>query len=102
MRLNLRSCTGLNYGRIGMRNGFRVRVLALCFLTALALTCTWMMLPLFAKVDFQNGKVPEPYFAVSDSGGANNGPGQKDLTQMGWIEDVTTSGGPFIDLFWSW
>ena len=84
-----------------MRNGFRVRVLASCFLTALVLTC-FGMLTLFAITAFPDGKIPPPYFAVSDSGGANNGPGQKDLTQMGWFEDVTTSGGPYIDLFWSW
>ena len=84
-----------------MRNGFRVRVLVLLFLTAFALTCI-EMIPLFAKVDFPGTAVPEPYFAVPDSGGANNGPGQKDLTQMGWFEDLTTPGGPFIDLFWSW
>jgi hypothetical protein len=84
-----------------MRNGFRVRVLASCFLFALALSCIGL-LNLFAKTDFPGGDVPAPYFAVSDSGGANNGPGQKDLTQMGWFEDVSPATGPVIDLFWSW
>src|SRR5262245_56959338 len=84
-----------------MRKGFRFGRLAWFVLIALLLAC-FGIFPLLAKTDFQDGKIPIPYFAIPDSGGANNGPGQKDLTQMGWIEDVTTAGGPYIDLFWSW
>src|ERR1051325_1364978 len=89
-------------GGSGMRKGFRIRRSFALFLLAALMFTIQGMLPVLAKTDFAGGKVPPPYFAVADSGGANNGPGQKDLTQMGWFEDVTTSGGPYIDLFWSW
>jgi hypothetical protein len=85
-----------------MRKGFRFRRgLSISIAAALAIAC-FGIYPLLAKTDFTDGKIPPPYFAVPDTGGANNGPGQKDLTQMGWIEDVTTAGGPYIDLFFSW
>jgi len=85
-----------------MRKGFRFgQRVPLYVAAALVLTC-FGIFPLLAKTDFTDGKVPPPYFAVPDSGGANNGPGQKDLTQMGWIEDVSTPANPIIDLFFSW
>jgi hypothetical protein len=85
-----------------MRKGFRFGRRAPVYVAvALILTC-FGIFPLLAKTDFTDGKVPQPYFAVPDSGGANNGPGQKDLTQMGWIEDVSNPSSPVIDLFWSW
>jgi hypothetical protein len=87
-----------------MRKGFRSWGRVPFYLTATALmVAAFGIYPLLAVTNFTGGKIPPPYFAVPDSGGANNGPGQKDLTQMGWIEDPTTAGGgPFIDLFWSW
>jgi hypothetical protein len=85
-----------------MRKGFRLgRGVSFFSLSALMLAC-FGIFPLLAKTDFTDGKIPAPYFAVPDSGGANNGPGQKDLTQMGWFEDVSNASNPVIDLFWSW
>jgi len=44
--------------------------------------------------------IPPQYFVVHDLDGANDVPGQKDLSQMGRYDDPTAPG--YLDIFWSW
>ena len=81
---------------------FYLRWLVLPFAAALAIAGVVRVLPLLAAVPTV---YPSIFFAVKDSGGANNGPGQKDLTQMGWYEDKGNINDPLddvLDLAWSW
>src|SRR5678815_25149 len=41
---------------------------------------------------------PPPYYVINDLNGANDEPGQKDLTRMGRYDDPAG----FLDIFWSW
>src|SRR5262245_52311072 len=49
---------------------------------------------------------PPPYYIVIDQAGANDEPGQKDLTSMGRFDDANgTPGDPsddVLDIFWNW
>ena len=80
----------------------RLRSIALAFAAATAVASVLYVLPLLADVPTA---IPSIYFYVKDSGGANNGPGQKDLTLMGWYEDkgdpLTTS-DDVLDMIWNW
>jgi hypothetical protein len=79
-----------------------LRWLVLPFMVGLAISAVVLVLPLSANVP---SVIPFQYFAVKDSGGANNGPGQKDLTQMGFYEDKGVIADPtddVLDLVWSW
>jgi hypothetical protein len=79
-----------------------LRWLTLLFTVGLAISAVVLVMPLSADVP---SVIPFQYFAVTDSGGANNGPGQKDLTQMGFYEDKGVIADPtddVLDVVWSW
>jgi hypothetical protein len=81
---------------------FHLRSIALAFTAATAVASVLYVLPLFADVPTA---VPSIFFYVKDSGGANNGPGQKDLTLMGWYEDKGDPGiatDDVLDMIWNW
>src|SRR5262245_56212013 len=41
---------------------------------------------------------PPPFFIINDLNGANDEPGQKDLTRMGRYDDPSG----YLEIFWSW
>jgi len=80
----------------------QLRSIALTFAAATAVASVLYVLPLFADVPTA---IPSIFFYVKDSGGANNGPGQKDLTLMGWYEDkgpLADASDDVLDLIWNW
>ena len=74
--------------RFKTRSGF---LLAIGLAVVVGLMSATMLL-LFANTP------PPPYYVINDLNGANDEPGQKDLTRMGRYDDPAG----FLDIFWSW
>jgi hypothetical protein len=79
---------GWFYAQTERKDGFLLTI-ALGVLVGLA---SAMVMLVFADTP------PPPYYIVNDLNGANDEPGQKDLTRMGRYDDPAG----YLDIFWSW